>query len=90
MTEYHNDLDPHFQDRVHQSFEQWRSSVKDRIKPEEEEHVQGIRDAVVVKDKEKIQGHLETTRSGSSWINEELMKHPEISAIMRELAILGF
>jgi hypothetical protein len=79
-----------FQTRVHKSFEEWRTSVSDRLSPEDEQRVNGLRDAVVVRDSERAKEHLSSTRETNSWIYEELMKHPEISAIMRELAILGF
>ncbi|HEY3874995.1 MAG TPA: hypothetical protein VGM92_05935 [Candidatus Kapabacteria bacterium] len=56
----------------------------------EEERVIGIRDAALKRDKAEVEKHLAKTKTESSWLYDELMKHPEISAIMRELAIMGF
>ena len=56
---------------------------------EEEERVLGIRDAALRRDKAALEKHLKATRLESSWLYEELMKHPEISAIISELSIMG-
>ena len=57
---------------------------------EEEERVLGIREAALRRDKAELERHLSAAKTESSWLYEELMKHPEISAIMRELSIMGF
>ena len=55
----------------------------------DEERVLGIREAVVTGNREQAELHLTAVKEESSWLYEELMKHPEISAIMRELSIMG-
>ncbi|HZK76887.1 MAG TPA: hypothetical protein VFD13_08275 [Candidatus Kapabacteria bacterium] len=55
-----------------------------------EQRVLGIREATLRRDKAELERHLAATKTESSWLYEELMKHPEISAIMRELSIMGF
>lgn len=57
---------------------------------EQEQRVLGIREAALRRDKAELERHLASTKTESSWLYEELMKHPEISAIMRELSIMGF
>ncbi|MFI5201686.1 MAG: hypothetical protein ACHQNE_04825 [Candidatus Kapaibacterium sp.] len=57
---------------------------------EEEERVLDIREAALRRDKADLERHLSAAKKESSWLYEELMKHPEISAIMRELSIMGF
>ena len=56
----------------------------------EEQRVLGIREATLHRDRAELEKHLAATKQESSWLYEELMKHPEISAIMRELSIMGF
>ncbi len=57
---------------------------------QEEERIQGIRQAALRRDKAELEKNLAAARKETSWLYEELMKHPEISAIMRELSIMGF
>lgn len=90
MNEENTPYQDDFKTRVHKSFEEWRTNVKGRLTPEDEQRVLGIRDAVVVRDSERAKEHLLNAKDSNNWIYEELMKHPEISALMRELAILGF
>ena len=80
--------DEHYQ-RVRTEFDQWRGTVKDRLQPHDEEHVEGIQEAVLIRDSERARHHLEMTKANSGWLYEELMKHPRISAFIRELAIFG-
>lgn len=80
--------DEHYE-RVRTSFTEWRGSVKDRIQPHEEEHIDEIQEAVLIRDTERARARLEMTKSESSWLYEELMKHPNISTFIRELAIFG-
>jgi hypothetical protein len=80
---------PDHNEHVRNSFNEWRDSVRHRIQPHDEEHLNEIQDAVMVKDSERARQHLEATKVNSSWLYEELMKHPTISAYIRELAIFG-
>ena len=59
------------------------------IQPDDDERLNEIQDAVMVKDFERARQQLEATKANSSWLYEELMKHPTISAYIRELAIFG-
>lgn len=74
--------------RFHKSFDLWHKSAGDRMSREEEARVLGIRDSLL-KDPAEAKRYLAETKEHSSWIYEELMAHPEISAIFRELAIWG-
>lgn len=84
-----NSSDNDHHERVSNSFNEWRGSIRDRIQPHEEEHVKGIEEAVIVGDSDRVRHHLEQTKESSGWLYEELMKHPRISAFIRELAIFG-
>ena len=77
-------------DQVRSAFESWHRSLGDRVSKEDEERMLGIRRAVESGDREAAEQHLAKTREESGWLYEELMKHPEVSAIMRELSIMGF
>jgi len=80
--------DEHYE-RVRSSFSEYRGSVGDRIQPHDEEHLRGIEEAVMLRDSERTRERLEMTKANSGWLYEELMKHPNISAFIRELAIFG-
>lgn len=80
--------DEHYE-RVRRSFDEWRGSVRDRLGPEEEKHIQSLQEAVIIRDAERTRERLEMTKANSGWLYEELMKHPNISAFIRELAIFG-
>lgn len=75
--------------RIRSSFNEWRESMRGRLQPQDEEHLNNIEDAVLLRDSERARKHLEASRTTSGWLQEELMKHPTISAVMRELAIFG-
>ena len=80
--------DEHYE-RVSSSFNEWRGSVRDRLQAHEEEHLDEIEKAVIARDIERTRERLEMTKENSGWLYEELMKHPRISAFIRELAIFG-
>jgi hypothetical protein len=80
--------DEHYE-RVRSSFSEWRGSVRDRLQPHDEEHIDSLQEAVLIRDSERARHHLEMTKANSGWLYEELMKHPNISAFIRELAIFG-
>jgi hypothetical protein len=80
--------DEHYE-RVRSSFSEWRGSVRDRLQPHEEEHLDNLQEAVLIRDTERARHHLEMTKANSGWLYEELMRHPNISAFIRELAIFG-
>ena len=77
------------QARVRQAFGSLRQSLGERASERDEQRVLGIRDAVESGNRTKAEEHLSKVKEESSWLYEELMKHPEISAIMQELSIMG-
>ena len=78
------------QERVHSAFGSLQETLAERTSKAEEERVLGIREAIATGDKAKAEEHLTAVKQESSWLYEELMKHPGISAIFRELSIMGF
>jgi len=81
---------PEDNDRFSKALNQVRKSHADKVSKNDEERMLGIRDAVQAKDRKKVEDHLQATKEQSNWLYEELMKHPEISSIFRELSIMGF
>ena len=83
------DRDREYANRIAGAFGSFEKKLGERF-TKEEERVIGIREAALKGDKAELEKHLAKTKSETSWLYEELMKHPEISSIMRELAIMGF
>ncbi len=76
--------------RIQEAFTSLRNKTGKPLSEEEERRIRNIHEAVASGDKKAAEEHLSTVRQESSWLYEELMKHPEISAILRELSIMGF
>jgi hypothetical protein len=91
--EVFSDHDEHQDDehaeRVSGAFGSLEKKLGERF-TKEEHRVLGIREATLRRDRVELEKHLSAAKTESSWLYEELMKHPEISAIMRELSIMGF
>lgn len=76
-------------ERVNGAFGSLEQKLGDRFS-EEAERVHKIREAALKRDRAGVEKHLADTKHESNWLYEELAKHPGISAIMRELSIMGF
>jgi hypothetical protein len=76
--------------RVREAFGSLHQSLGERASKRDEERVLGIRDAVATGNRAQAEEHLTAVKTESSWLYDELMKHPEISGILRELSIMGF
>lgn len=76
--------------RIREAFDSLKKNQGEKLSKLDEEHLHGIREAVVAGDHERATEHLSVAKRESSWLYDELMKHPGVSAIMRELSIMGF
>jgi hypothetical protein len=76
-------------ERVKGAFGALEEKLGERLS-EDAHRVQGIREAALKRDRDGVEKHLAATKHESNWLYEELIKHPGISAIMRELSIMGF
>jgi hypothetical protein len=76
--------------RIREAFDSLKKNQGEKLSKRDEEHLHGIREAVVAGDHERAEEHLSVAKRESNWLYEELMKHSGISAIMRELSIMGF
>ena len=84
MRQHHTSPAPNDREKVEQAFEEIATRT-----PAESERIRALARAFVSGDHDTARSELERTRLETSWLYEELMEHPEISALMRELSILG-
>ena len=75
--------------RIHAAFGSLHRTLGERVNEQDEQRVLGIREAAISGDRARAKEHLTKVKQESSWLYDELMKHPEISAIMQELSIMG-
>ncbi len=78
------------EERVQKAFGSLSDTLSERASKSDEERVSGIREAIATGNVAKAEEHLSAVKQESSWLYEELMKHPEVSAILQELSIMGF
>jgi hypothetical protein len=76
--------------RINKAFGSLKRADDEPLSKQEEERVLGIREAAATGDRAKVEEHLASAKSESNWLYEELIKHPEIAAILQELSIMGF
>ena len=76
-------------ERIDNAFGSLQQSIGARASKADEARVSGIREAIAAGNNRQAQEHLTAVQQESSWLYEELMKHPEISAILQELSIMG-
>ena len=81
--------DPHAS-RVTGAFESLRDRVGSRLDPEAHASVERLRDAAASRDTEAMRENLGQLQKKHGWLYEELAAHPEISALINELALWGF
>jgi hypothetical protein len=86
-TEKHRDSE--HAERVSGAFASLEEKLTDRS-AEEKQRVAVIREAALKRDRDEVEKHLAATKHESNWLYEELIKHPGISTILRELSIMGF
>jgi hypothetical protein len=77
------------QARINAAFGSLHKTLGERVNERDEKRMLGIREAALSGDSTSAKEHLTKVKQESSWLYEELMKHPEISAIMQELSIMG-
>ncbi len=88
FSDHNNENDEEHAKRVSGAFGSLEKKLGERF-TEEEERVLDIREAAIHRDKAALERHLKATKLESSWLYDELMKHPEVSAIISELSIMG-
>ncbi len=77
-------------ERILGAFGALHETLGRRVSHADVERVSDLREALLSGDRARAAEHLETAKSESSWLYDELMKHPQITAILQELSIMGF
>ena len=85
-----NEEQEHRNAKIQSAFGSLRRRPDEPLTNEEESRVLRIREAVATGDRAKVEEHLASAKNESSWLYEELVKHPDIAAILQELSIMGF
>ena len=76
--------------RVRDAFDSLHERVAERLDPDARGSVDRLREAAAKRDAERIRAHLGTVQEKHGWLYQELAAHPEISALINELALWGF
>jgi len=77
-------------ERILGAFGSLHETIGERATSLDVERVTRLREALLTGDRTQVQEHLATTKTESGWLYDELMKHPGVTAILRELSIMGF
>jgi len=75
--------------RVRGAFDSFSEHLHEKLDDETRESVDKLRRAASAKDADTLRRHLTEVRDRHSWLYRELVEHPEIAALLDELALLG-
>jgi hypothetical protein len=81
--------DPH-EERVNRAFDALQENIDDRLSKTGREAVERLRAAAAGRDAASVKAHLESVKESDSWLYRELTKHPDVAALINELAVWGF
>ena len=76
--------------RVADALGDLHQALGDSLSQPARESLQKLRDAVAAGDRDKAREHLLEVREKHGWLYNQLANHPEIAAVVNELAIWGF
>ncbi len=77
-------------ERVGAAFDDLSSRLGERLGAEERGAVDGLREAAARKDAEAARARLTDVKERHGWLYRELTAHPQIAALIDELALWGF
>jgi hypothetical protein len=78
------------EERVNKAFDSLHEELGDRLDDEHRASIDALREAAVQRDTEAGREKLSEVRERHGWLYEELAKHPEVAALIDELALWGF
>ena len=84
------DGEPGHEERVQDAFDSLHESLGPRVGPEERESLEAVREAALRRDAGSVREGLATVRERHGWLWEEMAKHPQVAALIDELALWGF
>jgi hypothetical protein len=76
--------------RVAEAFEDLHQALGDSLPHPARESLEKLRDAVAAQDAERARQHLLEVKEKHGWLYTQLAEHPEVAALINELAIWGF
>lgn len=77
-------------EKVHEAFDAVRRDLDDRLGTDERAAVERLREAAVDGDATRAREELASVKERHGWLYEELVKHPNLAALIDELALWGF
>ncbi len=80
----------HPDDRVKRAFDDLHERLGDRPTEEERERLSRLREAAAAGDAAGMRDELARVKERHGWIYEELARHPDVAALVNELALWGF
>jgi hypothetical protein len=80
---------PH-EDRVQKAFDAFHEVHGERLSDDSRASVERLRAAAAERDAEGVRAHLASVKESDSWLYRELSKHPDVAALINELAVWGF
>ncbi|HKC24184.1 MAG TPA: hypothetical protein VKF32_05555 [Thermoanaerobaculia bacterium] len=89
MDDEKPDGEPH-EDRVNRAFDALHEVIGDRLSKTGSQAVERLRAAAAGRDAASVKAHLESVKESDSWLYRELTKHPDVAALINELAVWGF
>ena len=81
---------PSHEERVQGAFDSLHESLGPRVGPQERETLDVVREAALRRDAGSVREGLEAVRERHGWLWEEMAKHPQVAALIDELALWGF
>jgi hypothetical protein len=76
--------------RVAEAFNNLHQTLGDSLPHPARESLEKLRDAVAAQDAEQARRHLQDVKEKHGWLYTQLAEHPEVTALINELAIWGF
>jgi hypothetical protein len=78
------------EERVNRAFDALHEGLGERLSDSGKEAVERLRAAAAGRDAESVRAHLSTLKEHDSWLYRELAAHPDVAALINELAVWGF
>jgi hypothetical protein len=84
-----DDREPH-QERVNRAFDSLHEGLGEKLSDAHREDVERLRAAAADRDADALRAHLTSVKERDSWLYRELAAHPDVAALINELAVWGF
>ena len=78
------------QGRVSEAFKAFHQALPNPLPDPARDSLEKLREAVAAKDAARVREHLQDVKEKHGWLYTRLAEHPEIAAMINEMAIWGF